>query len=40
MFQSNENDINDYFVVVGKNYYEINSFELEDDCPEEEDENE
>lgn len=40
VFQSNENDINDYFVVVGKNYYEINSCELEDDCSEEEDEDE
>ena len=40
VFQSNENDINDYFVVVGKNYYEINSCELEDDYPEGEDENE
>lgn len=38
VFQSNENDINDYFVVVGKNYYEINSCELEDDYSEEEDE--
>ena len=40
VFQSDENDINDYFVVVGKNYYEINSCELEDDYPEEEDEDE
>ncbi len=38
VFQSNENDINDYFVVVGKNYYEINSCELEDDSWEEEEE--
>ena len=38
VFQSDENNINDYFVVVGKNYYEINSCELEDDYPEEEDE--
>lgn len=30
VFQSDKNDINDYFVVVGKNYYEINSCELED----------
>ena len=38
VFQSDENNINDYFVVVGKNYYEINSCELEDDYSEEEDE--
>lgn len=31
VFQSNKNDINDYFVVVGKDYYEIDSYELEDD---------
>lgn len=41
VFQSDKNDINDYFVVVGKNYYEINSCELEDDSwEEEEDEDE
>lgn len=41
VFQSDENDINDYFVVVGKNYYEINSCALEDDSwEEEEDEDE
>lgn len=31
VFQSDKDDINDYFVVVGKNYYEINSCELTDD---------
>ena len=31
-------DINDYFVVVAKDYYEIDSCELEDDCLEEENE--
>lgn len=36
VFQSDENNINDYFVVVGKNYYEINSCELEDDSWEKE----
>ena len=36
VFQSDENNINDYFVVVAKDYYEIDSCELEDDCLEEE----
>lgn len=41
VFQLDKNDINDYFVVVGKNYYEIDSCELEDDSwEEEEDEDE
>lgn len=31
VFQSDKDDINDYFVIVGKNYYEINSCELTDD---------
>ena len=38
VFQSDENNINDYFVVVAKDYYEIDSCELEGDCLEEEDE--
>ena len=38
VFQSDENNINDYFVVVAKDYYEIGSCELEDDCSEEENE--
>ena len=38
VFQSDKNDINDYFVVVAKDYYEIDSCELEDDCLEEENE--
>lgn len=29
VFQSDENDINDYFVVVCRDYYELDSFELE-----------
>ena len=29
VFQSDQNDINDYFVVVGKDYYELDSYELE-----------
>ena len=38
VFQSDENNINDYFVVVAKDYYEIDSCELEDNCSEEENE--
>lgn len=38
VFQSDKDDINDYFVVVGKNYYEINSCELTDNNEEDEDE--
>ena len=30
VFQSDKNDINDYFVVVSKDYYELDSGELED----------
>lgn len=36
VFQSDANNINDYSVVVGKSYYEIDSCELEDDRLEEE----
>ena len=36
VFQSDINNINDYFAVVGKNYYEIDSCELKDDRLEEE----
>ena len=38
VFQSDVNNINDYSVVVAKDYYEIDSCELEDDCLEEENE--
>ena len=38
VFQSDKNNINDYFVVVAKGYYEIDSCELEDDCSGEENE--
>ena len=38
VFQSDKNDINDYFVVVSKDYYELDSCELEDNGCEEEEE--